>query len=205
MVNQFPWRPAPRPGLPVALRALALPNYRRWAVADLVSNVGSWMSTAALGWLVFDLTGSAAALGAVVAVKQAPTLVLGLTGGALADRWDARRVLPLTQGTFAVLASGLAVMTSSGDIRLWHLYLFAALTGVLGVLDGPCFGRLLAQVLGRENLSNGIALGSLTHSTGWVLGLGAGSVVLAGPGAWAVFAIDAATFAMVAITVLRLR
>ncbi|WP_051274552.1 MFS transporter [Cellulomonas sp. URHD0024] len=191
--------------LPVALRALALPNYRRWALADLVSNVGSWMSTAALGWLVYDMTGSATALGAVVAVKQAPALVLGLAGGALADRLDARRVLPLTQGAYAVLAGGLAMMTSGGHTRLWHLYVFAALTGVLGVLDGPCFGRLLAQVLGRENLSNGIALGSVTHSTGWVLGLGAGSVVLAGPGPWVVFAIDAVSFTVVALTVLRLR
>jgi hypothetical protein len=73
------------------------------------------------------------------------------------------------------------------------------------VLDGPCFGRLLAQVLGRENLSNGIALGSVTHSTGWVLGLGAGSVVIAGPGPWAVFAIDAVSFTLVALTIVRLR
>ncbi|MGY4642389.1 MFS transporter [Cellulomonas sp. URHB0016] len=192
-------------GRPVALRSLALPNYRRWALADLVSNVGSWMSTAALGWLVFDMTGSAAALGAIVAVKQGPALALGLAGGALADRLEARRVLPLTQGAFAVLAAVLAVLTWTGDARLWHLYGFAALTGVVGVLDGPCFGRLLAQVLGRENLSNGIALGSVTHSTGWVLGLGAGSVVLAGPGAWAVFAIDAASFVAVALMILRLR
>jgi MFS family permease len=191
--------------LPVALRSLALPNYRRWAFADLVSNVGSWMSTAALGWLVYDMTGSATALGAVVAVKQAPALVLGLAGGALADRLDARRVLSLTQSAYAVLAGVLAMMTLSGHTRLWHLYLFAALTGVLGVLDGPCFGRLLAQVLGHQNLSNGIALGSVTHSTGWVLGLGAGSVVLAGPGPWVVFAIDAVSFAVVALTVMRLR
>src|SRR3954453_5741738 len=129
MVNQFPWRPAPRPGLPVALRALALPNYRRWAVADLVSNVGSWMSTAALGWLVFDMTGSAAALGAVVAVKQAPALVLGLAGGSLADRLAARRVLPVTQAGYAALAVVLAVLTWTGHARVWHLFAFAALAG----------------------------------------------------------------------------
>ncbi|WP_156043850.1 MFS transporter [Cellulomonas sp. URHE0023] len=212
-MNPHPGAPEPPPArtlrrtvrLPVALRSLALPNYRRWAFADLVSNVGSWMSTAALGWLVFDMTGSAAALGALIAVKQAPTLVLGLVGGALADRLDARRVLPFTQGAYAVLAGVLATMTAGGHARLWHLYVFAVLTGVLGVLDGPCFGRLLAQVLGRDNMSNGIALGSVTHSTGWVLGLGAGSVVLAGPGPWAVFAIDAVSFTVVALTILRLR
>jgi MFS family permease len=213
LVNPQPVAPQSSPArklgrtvrLPVALRSLMLPNYRRWALADLVSNVGSWMSTAALGWLVYDMTGSAAALGALVAVKQVPALVLGLAGGALADRLDARRVLPLTQGAYAVLAGALAVMTSGGHARLWHLYVFAVLTGVLGVLDGPCFGRLLAQVLGRDNLSNGIALGSVTHSTGWVLGLGAGSVVIAGPGPWAVFAIDAVSFTFVALTILRLR
>src|SRR5690606_17407639 len=155
--------------LPTALRAFALPNYRRWAAADLVSNIGSWMSTAALGWLVFDMTGSAAAMGAVVAAKQGPALAFGLVGGALADRWDARRILPVTQAGYAVVAAVLAVLTLTGNVEVWHLYTSAVVTGLLGVLDGPCFGRLLAQVLGREHLSNGIALGSIMHSTGWVL------------------------------------
>lgn len=191
--------------LPTALRSLELPNYRRWAAADLVSNVGSWMATAALGWLVFDTTGSAAALGAVVAVKQLPGVLFALLGGAFADRLSARRVLPLTQGAYAVLSAGLAALTWSGHADVWHIYAFALVTGLLGVLDGPCFGRLLAEVLGPRHLSNGIALGSITHSTGWVIGLGLGSVVLAGPGAAAVFAIDAASFVFVAVTVLRLR
>src|SRR4051812_30257260 len=163
------------------------------------------MSTAALGWLVFDMTGSAAALGAVVAVKQVPALLFGLVGGSLADRLDARRVLPLTQAGYAVLAVVLAVLTWTGRAQIWHLFAFAVCAGLLGVLDGPCFGRLLAQVLGPRHMSNGIALGSLTHSTGWVLGLGAGSVVLAHAGAGAVFAIDAVSFTFVALTVLRLR
>jgi MFS family permease len=191
--------------LPTALRSFALPNYRRWAAADLVSNVGSWMSTAALGWLVFATTGSAAALGAVVAVKQAPALLFGLLGGTFADRFDARRVLPFTQGAYAVLAAALAAVTLTGHAQVWHIYTYAVVTGALGVLDGPCFGRLLAQVLGPRHLSNGIALGSVTHSTGWVVGLGLGSAILAGPGAGAVFAIDAASFAFVVVTVLRLR
>jgi MFS family permease len=165
--------------LPTALRSFALPNYRRWAAADLVSNVGSWMSTAALGWLVFATTGSAAALGAVVAVKQAPALLFGLLGGTFADRFDARRVLPFTQGAYAVLAAALAAVTLTGHAQVWHIYTYAVVTGALGVLDGPCFGRLLAQVLGPRHLSNGIALGSVTHSTGWVVGLGLGSAILA--------------------------
>jgi MFS family permease len=191
--------------LPTSLRSLALPNYRRWAAADLISNIGSWMSTAALGWLVFRTTGSAAAMGAVIAVKQAPALVFSLVGGAFADRLNARRVLPFTQGGYALLAAALALLTWTGHAHLWQIYAFAVLTGTLSVLDGPCFGRLLAEVLGPRYMSNGIALGSITHSTGWVIGLGLGSAVLAGPGAAAVFAIDAASFVFVAVTVLRLR
>lgn len=191
--------------LPPALRALELPNYRRWAAADFVSNAGSWMSTAALGWVVFQVTGSAAAMGGVVAVKQVPGVLLGLYGGALADRWDARRVLPVTQGLYALVAAVLAVLTRTGEAQLWHLYLCAAVTGLLGVLDGPCFGRLVAQVLGPERMGNGIALGSLTHSLGWVTGLAAGSVLLAGPGAWMVFAIDAGSYALVVVMLLSLR
>lgn len=200
-------RAVPRPSrrrLPLALRALEVPNYRRWAAADFISNAGSWMSTAALGWLVFDVTGSAAAMGGIVAVKQAPGVLLGLLGGALADRWEARRILPVTQGLYAAVAVLLAVLAHTGDARVWQLYVCAAVTGVLGALDGPCFGRLVAQVLGTERLGNGIALGSLTHSLGWVTGLGLGSMVLAGPGAWAVFALDAISYAAVVAMVLSL-
>lgn len=198
-------RPARRLRLPTALRALEVPNYRRWAAADFVSNAGSWMSTAALGWLVFDVTGSAAAMGGIVAVKQAPGVLLGLLGGAIADRWEARRILPVTQSLYAAMAVVLALLAQTGEARVWQLYLCAAVTGVLGALDGPCFGRLVAQVLGPERLANGIALGSLTHSLGWVTGLGLGSLVLAGPGAWAVFALDALSYVAVVGMVLSLK
>lgn len=189
----------------MALRALELPNYRRWAAADFASNAGSWMATAALGWLVFQVTGSAAAMGGILAVKQVPSVVFALLGGALADRWDARRVLPLTQASYAAVALVLALLAHSGEARLWQLYLCAGVTGLLGVLDGPCFGRLVAQVLGPERLGNGIALGSLTHSLGWVTGLALGSLLLAGPGAWVVFVIDACSYAFVVLMVLSLR
>lgn len=173
-------------------------------MADLVSNVGSWMATAALGWLAYQVTGSAAALGSVIAVKQVPAVLFGLGGGALADRLDVRRVLPLTQAAYATMSALLGYLVLSGHVTTWHLYLYAASTGLLSVVDGPSFGRLLAEVLGRRHLSHGIALGSVSHSTGWVLGLAAGAVLMAGPGAGVVFAIDAASFVFVAVTVLRL-
>ena len=191
--------------LPASLHALALPNYRRWAAADLVSNVGSWMSTGALGWLVYEVTGSAAALGAIIAAKQVPGVLLGLVGGAVADRYDARRILLMTQSCYAAVAAVLAVLVVSGHVQTWHLYAFALVTGLLAVLDGPCFGRLLAEVLGRDHLDHGLALGSMTHSVGWVLGLGAGSLVMAGPGAGTAFALDAVSFGFVVLTVGRLR
>ncbi len=123
-------------------RALATPDYRLWAAAALVSNLGTWMQRTAQDWLVLTrLTAhSAVALGLVTALQFAPQILLLPLIGHAADRLDRRRLLIATQSIMAVLALALAALVLTGAIRLWEAYLLALLLGIVTAFDSPARG-----------------------------------------------------------------
>src|ERR1043166_9319737 len=92
-------------------------NYRLYFFGDLVSHVGSWMQTMAEAWLVVTLTGSGVAVGTTFACRFAPVLLFGLFGGSIADRFDRRRVLLVTQALAALLAIALWLIVWTGVVR----------------------------------------------------------------------------------------
>ena len=122
--------------LPVALAApvkrrftaLAVRNYRLYFAGQLVSQSGTWIQRMAQAWLVLDLTGSPIALGTVTALQFIPVLVLSLLGGVLTDRFPKRGYLMATQGGHMIQAFLLAALVLSGTVRLWHIYVLAALS-----------------------------------------------------------------------------
>ncbi|MHB1672221.1 MAG: MFS transporter, partial [Acidiferrobacter sp.] len=127
---------SPRP-LSATFRALATRDYRLWAAAALVSNLGTWMQRTAQDWLVLtQLTAhSAVALGQITALQFAPQVLLLPLIGYVADRLDRRRLLIVTQSIMALLALVLAVLVLSGAIRLWETYLLALLLGIAAAFD----------------------------------------------------------------------
>jgi MFS family permease len=185
---------SPRPGPSAAFRVLANPAYRIWAAADLLSVSGSWMQTVALNWLVYTMTGSTTMLGLTLTLSSLPSLALGLWGGALADRLDARRVLPVTQCVAGVLAAALAVLAAAGAVTVWHVWALAVAAGLVRVVEGPCLGRFGAQLLGPRDLPAGVALGSAIESTGRIAGMSLAGVLVAAYGPALVFGINAVTF-----------
>ncbi len=104
-------------------RSLRAPNYRIWFAGALVSNVGTWMQRTAQDWIVLtELTRyDATAVGIVMALQFGPMLLLSPYAGLIADRYDKRRVLMITQGTMAVLGLGLGLIVLSGRAELWHV------------------------------------------------------------------------------------
>jgi MFS family permease len=120
-------------------RSLRAPNYRIWFAGALVSNVGTWMQRTAQDWIVLtELTRyDASAVGIVMALQFGPMLLLSPYAGLVADRYDKRRVLMVTQGTMAVLGLGLGLVVLSGRAELWHVYGFALLLGIASALDAP--------------------------------------------------------------------
>src|SRR5215212_1582572 len=128
---------AARPPLKTAFRALDNPNYRLYWSAQIVSQAGTWMQSVALSWLVLRLTDSPLALGTVTTVQFLPILLFSLFGGVLADRFPKRRFLVTTQTVMLLQALALAALTATGLIRLEHVYVLAAVQGLVNALDNP--------------------------------------------------------------------
>lgn len=120
-------------------RSLRSPNYRIWIVGSFVSNIGTWVQRTAQDWLVLtQLTDhDAAAVGLVMALQFGPQLLfLPLTGFA-ADHVDRRKLLIATQATMGALAVALGLVTVTGVVQLWHVYVFAFLFGTAAAFDAP--------------------------------------------------------------------
>jgi MFS family permease len=146
--------------LPVALRAFRHRDYRLFMGGQAISLIGTWMQTVAQSWLVYRLTGSAALLGLVGFATQIPVFLLGPIAGSYADRVDRRQLLLRTQASMMVLALTLALLTMTGLVAIWHLFVLGALLGVANAFDIPGRQVFVFEIVGREDLVNAIALNS---------------------------------------------
>ncbi|MBF4623653.1 MFS transporter [Clavibacter sp. VKM Ac-2872] len=188
-------------------RSLRAPNYRIWFAGALVSNVGTWMQRTAQDWIVLtELTRyDATAVGIVMALQFGPMLLLSPYAGLIADRYDKRRVLIITQGTMAVLGLGLGLVVLSGRAELWHVYLFALLLGIASALDAPARQSFVSELVSDDDLSNAVALNSASFSAARMIGPAVAGVLIAGVGTGWVFLINAVSFIAVLIALTRLR
>ena len=188
-------------------RSLSGRNYRVWAGGALVSNVGTWMQRTAQDWLVLTVLtdNDAVAVGLVMALQFGPQVVLLPITGLVADRFDQRRILMTTQALMGVLGLGLGIMTVTGIVELWHVYIFAALLGCVAAFDAPARQTFVSQLVGGGNLSNAVALNSASFSAARMIGPAVAGLltVVVGPG-W-VFLINAASFAAVLLSLRFLR
>ncbi len=188
-------------------RALATPDYRLWAAAALVSNLGTWMQRTAQDWLVLTrLTAhSAVALGLVTALQFAPQILLLPLIGHAADRLDRRRLLIATQSIMAVLALALAALVLTGAIRLWEAYLLALLLGIVTAFDSPARGAFVSDLVPSHDLANAVALNSLSFNVARACGPALGGILIGSLGTGPVFLINAASFGAVLAALRRLR
>src|SRR5579864_8817512 len=137
-------------------RSLRSYNYRVWAAGALVSNVGTWMQRTAQDWLVLtQLTQhNATAVGIVMALQFGPqVLFLPLTGFA-ADHLDRRKLLFATQASMGTLALGLGLLTVTGVVQLWEVYVFAFLLGCVTAFDAPARQAFVSDLVAEADLSN---------------------------------------------------
>ena len=159
------------------------------------------MQTTAQGWLVLDLTDSPALLGVTSAIQSAPTLLLSLLAGVLADRMDLRRMLVVTQSAGAVLAGILAVLTTTGTIQLWHVLVIAGLAGSAQAFGMPAFQAVVSTIVERHAIGNAIALNSAQFNLGRMLGPAVAGIAIAIGGLALAFWANALSFVIVAVVV----
>ena len=126
-------------------RSLRTRNYRLWFFGQTISQCGTWMQSVAQYWLVLELTHSAFDLGITAALQFAPVLFFGTIGGLVADRFDKRKVLLLTQTAFTVQATLLLALVASGSVHLWMVWALALTYGFINVADNPSRQSFVAR------------------------------------------------------------
>ena len=159
--------------------ALHVRNYRLYVASQFVSFSGTWMQSLAQSWLVLELTGSGTALGTLLALQFLPTLFLAPLGGLIADRFDKRRVLIGTQTFAGSLAITLGLLTMTGVVELWMVYLIAIGFGINTALDNPTRQVFVMEMVGPEYLTNAITLNSVTVNAARAVGPAIGGVLIA--------------------------
>ena len=144
------------------LAALRSPLFRRYSAGVLLSLIGNWVEAAAYGYVVLLLGGSAATLGLIGFLNTIPNLVFALPAGALADRYDRRKLLLIFQSLNMALAAALAVTWATGTLTVGLLGVLAVLGGILGTLSFAPFQAMLAAMVPMRDLDSAVAINSLS-------------------------------------------
>ena len=169
-------------------------NFRLWFVGQLISLVGTWMQTIAQNWLVYELTGSAADLGLVNFVGAVPMVLLTFYAGTIADRFDKRRVIFWCQFAMMLLALIMGFLCWTEAVRLWHVILLAFLLGTAMAVDTPARQSFVVELVGKEDLSNAIALNSSIFHGARVIGPAVAGILIAAYGASGAFFLNGISF-----------
>ncbi|MEU2788875.1 MFS transporter [Streptomyces sp. NPDC007100] len=173
----------PRGGM---FRSLRVRNYRLFATGQVVSNTGTWMQRIAQDWLVVSITGSSAAVGITTALQFLPMLLFGLYGGVIADRVSKRKLLLFTQASMGLTGLALAVLTLSGNVAVWHVYLMAFVLGLITVVDNPARQAFVVEMVGPDDLRNAVSLNSANFQSARLIGPAvAGALITSLGSGWA--------------------
>ncbi|HKT64312.1 MAG TPA: MFS transporter [Burkholderia sp.] len=188
-------------------RSLRSFNYRVWAAGALVSNVGTWIQRTAQDWLVLtQLTHhDASAVGIVMSLQFGPQLLLLPWTGYAADRFDQRRLLMTTQALMGGLALALGLLTVTGVVQLWHVYLFAFLFGCASAFDAPVRQTFVAELVGDRELANAVALNSTSFNAARMIGPAAAGFIIASVGTGWAFLLNGVSFVAVLASLSLLR
>jgi len=167
-------------------RSLRVRNYRLYAGGQLVSLTGTWMQRVAQDWLVLELTNSGTALGIVTALQFLPSLLFGLWGGLLADRYDKRKLLLATRSGLALVALILGVLDVTGIVQYWQVLVLALALGLVSAIDSPVRQSFVVEMVGPDDLTNAVGLNSTIFNSARILGPAVAGVMITAIGTgWA--------------------
>jgi predicted MFS family arabinose efflux permease len=190
---------------PAGLRALNHADYRRFFIGQCVSQVGSWMQSVGQAWLVLQLTGSPLRLGLIGTLQFAPVLLFSLFTGALADRLPKRRVLLCTQIAIALLAVVLGFLVRFGHVEYWHVCALAFVLGCVNTIDMPTRQSFVAELVGKADIVNAVALNSAAFNTARIVGPVVAGLLIARFGVDMAFILNGLSFAVVISALSRMR
>ncbi|MBM2811889.1 MAG: major facilitator superfamily 1 [Chloroflexi bacterium] len=154
-------------------------RFRLFFAGHMFANVGAWMEIVATGWLVLELTDSPAALGLNAALQAVPVIALSLVGGMVADRMDRYQLILRTQFARLVLSTAMAVLVGSGQVQVWHIYVYSVLSSMVSGLTVPPRQALVPRLVPPEALLSAMALNSVLWQGAPILGPSLAGLILA--------------------------
>jgi MFS family permease len=177
-----------------AFRALRIPAFRRYFVGQIVSASGTFVQQTAIGWAVLAITGSASMLGVALAAGGLPYLLFGPFGGSIADRYDNRRLLLLTQTGYALLAAALWLIALTGHLSASAIIAIGIAGGVVQIVDSPTRQAFVSQLVSTEDLASAVSLNGVVMNGSRVLGPALAGVLIVTTGTTVCFAVNAASY-----------
>src|SRR5262245_54238640 len=190
--------------VPTGLRALNHLDFRRFFAAQFVSQVGWWMQSVGQAWLVLQLTNSPLRLGLLGTLQFGPFLLFSIVSGAMVDRLPQRRLLVLTQMSFATHALTLAVLIWTGHVAYWQIAILATLLGLTNTLDQPARQAFVLALVGKADVLNAVALNSAAFNVARIVGPTAAGLLIGQFGVASAFFLNGLTFLIVAVTLMML-
>src|SRR3954468_7620111 len=180
-------------------------NFRLYFIGQLISFTGTWMTTTAQGWLVYQLTGSKALLGVVAAAASAPMLIFATWGGWLADRYPKRSVVVCTQISSMILSLAMAALVWTKVVQPWQIIVLAVFGGITMAFDMPARQSFVVEMTSKEDLMNAISLNSSAFNCARIVGPSIAGLLMAHIGIAACFFVDGISFIPVIAGLLLMR
>jgi len=146
------------------------PDFILFLVGQFISVIGTWMQNTAQPYLAYRISGRPMDLGIIGFASTLPTLILALPAGVLVERWDKRKTVIVFQAIMSLQAFGLAILTFTGHVQIWHIVVFALIFGTASAVEITARQAMLIELVGREALSSAIALQTTAFNVGRVLG-----------------------------------
>lgn len=179
-------------------------DYRLIWIGSLFSSSGMWIQQVSLGWLTYQVTGSAFLLGAVNGFRSLPLLLLGPFGGVAADRLDRKKLMFVTQMFLMTITAIFATVVYTGHAAVWNIILFSLLTGVAWAFNMPVRQSIIPSLVPRQDLQNAIALGSVGFNITRIVGPSVAGLLIAGVGIAGNFYLQALAYVGVSVMVWQL-
>jgi len=187
------------------IRSLRHRNFQLFFGGQLISLIGTWMQNVAQSWLVYRMTGSSLLLGVVSFAGQIPVFPMAPLAGMVADRWNRRTIVIITQTASMILAFVLAALTLSRRVTVWEVIVLAAFLGVVNAFDIPARQSFLVEMVGRDDLMNAIALNSSIFNSARIIGPAIAGILVASIGEGWCFFSNAVSYVAVIVGLFLMR
>lgn len=188
-----------------ALRALQYRNYRLYFGGQGISLVGTWMQRIAMSWLVYRLTDSAFMLGLIGFAGSIPSFIFGPLAGVLADRYNRRRMLVITQSLALLQALILGLLVLTGKSTIWQILILSIILGFVEAFDMPMRQSFMVEIVQKKDLGNAIALNSSMVNSSRLLGPSIAGVLIASVGEGVCFLLNSVSYLAVIFSLLAMR